>query len=139
MPARASLRDHVLFTAAFALGLALSWPGVEAHADGGLAPSSRSLTGLAAAPAPAAPPTVAAKGDSCAASDPALVGREYDAQRERMQRLAQAMEAQGDGGFVALDGRGYGYFPERNPAIELARLQREAQLQARAQGQGQPQ
>jgi hypothetical protein len=46
--------------------------------------------------------------------------------------MAQAMEATtGEGGAIALDGRGYGYFPERNPAVELARLQREAQLQAR--------
>jgi hypothetical protein len=132
MQARATLRDHALFTAALALAIALSWPGIEARAEGDLAPSSRELTGLGAAAAPAAQPP-SAQGSSCAASDPTLVGQEYDAQRDALQRLAQAMQADGDGEFVALDGRGYGYFPERNPAIELARLQREAQAQARAQ------
>jgi hypothetical protein len=128
MQARATLRDHVLFAAASALALALAWPGVEARADSDLAPSSRELTSLGAASAPA--PLPGAQGDSCAASDPALVGQAYDAERAAMQRLAQAMQAEGEGDFVALDGRGYGYFPERNPALELARLQREAQEQA---------
>jgi len=135
MQARATLRDHAFVTAAFAIAVALSWPGVEARADSDLAPSSRELTGLGAAPAPAAP-IPSAQGESCAASDPALVAQEYDAQRGAMQRLAQAMQAEGDGEFVALDGRGYGYFPERNPALELARLQREEQDQARGQDAG---
>jgi hypothetical protein len=139
MPARATLRDSLTFSAAFALGLALAWPGVEARADSDLAPSSRSLTRLGAGPTPAALPLPAAQGESCAASDPARVDQAYDVQRQRMQQLAQAMNPSGDGGFVALDGRGYGYFPERNPAVELARLQREAQLQARAQAEAQPQ
>jgi hypothetical protein len=132
MYARATLLDRFLFSTAFAIALALSWPGIEVHAESDLAPSSRELTSLGAAPAPAARPP-AAGSDSCAASDPALVAKEYDAQRAMMQRLAQAMQAEGDGEFQALDGRGYGYFGERNPALELARLQREAQLQARAQ------
>jgi hypothetical protein len=129
MQARATLRDHVLFAAATALALALAWPGIEARADSDLAPSSRELTSLGAASAPA-PENPAAQGDSCAAADPALVGEAYDAQRAEMQRLAQAMQADGTGEFVALDGRGYGYMPERNSALELARLQREAQEQA---------
>ncbi len=132
MQAHATLLDRVLFSAAFALALALSWPGIEARAESDLAPSSRELTRLGAAPAPAAPLPSAA-GDSCAASDPALVGQEYDAQRAMMQRVAQAMQADGEGEFQALDGRGYGYFADRNPALELARLQREAQIQAREQ------
>jgi hypothetical protein len=126
MQARATLRDHLLFAAALALLLALSWPGVAAHAEDGIAPSSRELTGLGAAPAPIA----AAPGDSCAAADPNLVAKQYDAQREAMQRLAQAMQAEGDGDVRVLDGRGYGYFADRNPGIDLARLQREAQLEA---------
>ena len=131
MQPRALLRDHLLLMAAFALALALAWPGVEARAGSDLAPSSRELTSLGTPPSrldggPTAP------SDSCAASDPNLVGKEYQARREMMQRLAQAMQAEGDGEFQVLDGRGYGYFPERNPALELARLQREAQLQARA-------
>jgi hypothetical protein len=132
MQAHATLRDRVLFIAAFALALALSWPGIEARAESDLAPSSRELTSLGAAPAPSAR-AQAPSSDSCAAADPALVARDYDAQRAMMQRLAQAMQAEDAGGFQALDGRGYGYFADRNPAIELARLQREAQLQARAQ------
>ena len=135
MQARATLRDHALVTAAFSLALALSWPGVQARADSDLAPSSRELTSLGAAPAPTAQ-IPSEQGESCAASDPALVAQEYDAQRDAMQRLAQAMQAEGDGEFVALDGRGYGYFPERNPALELARLQREEQDQARGQDAG---
>jgi hypothetical protein len=135
MQARATLRDHLLFSAALVLGVALAWPGIEARAESDLAPPARALTGLGTSPAPLAAPVPAAQGDRCAASDPALVAKQYDAQRDRMQRLARAMDAEGDGGFVALDGRGYGYFPERNPAIELARLQREAQLQAQAQAE----
>lgn len=134
MQARATLLDHLLFGAAFALALALAWPGVEVNAESGIAPSSRELTRLDAAPAAAAPP---ATGESCAASDPALVAKEYDAQRAMMQRLAQAVREQEGGDAIALDGRGYGYFPERNPAIELARLQREAQLQQRAAAEAQ--
>jgi hypothetical protein len=61
------------------------------------------------------------------------VAQAYDAQRQRMQQLAQAMAAEGDGEIRVLDGRGYGYFPERSMAVELARLQREAQLQAAGQ------
>jgi len=129
--ARATLWDRLLFAAAFALLLALSWPGVEARADSDLAPSSRELTSLGAAPAPQA----ASAGASCAAADPRLVADEYDKQRALMQKLAQAMAAEGDGEFRALDGRGYGYFPDRNPALELARLQREAQLEQRARAE----
>ena len=125
MHARATLRDHILFASALALLLALSRPGIQAHAEGGIAPSSRELTGLGAAPAPAA------SGDSCAAADPNLVAKQYDSQREAMQRLAQAMQAEGEGEVRVLDGRGYGYFADRNPGIDLARLQREAQLEAR--------
>jgi hypothetical protein len=123
MQARGIL-DHLAVGTAFAVALALTWPGLVAHADSDLAPPSHALTGLAE-PAAQKP-----GGDSCAASDPALVAKAYDAQRERMQRLAQAMQAEGDGEFRALDGRGYGYFPERNSALELARLQREAALEA---------
>ncbi len=128
MQAPATVLDRVLFSAAFALALALSWPGIAAHAESDLAPSSRELTGLGAAPAPAAqlPQQPSA---SCAASDPALVAKEYVAQRENMQRLAQAMQNDGGGEYQPLDGRGYGYFADRNPAIELARLQREAQIE----------
>jgi hypothetical protein len=116
---------------AFGLGLALAWPGVEVRAEGDLAPSSRALTRLDAAPAP--PPAPAAGGDSCAASDPTRVAQEYEAQRASLEALAAAMRAQEEAGdFVVLDGRGNGYFAERNPALEIARLQREAQLQARA-------
>jgi hypothetical protein len=134
MQARATLWDSILFSAAFALALALAWPGIEARAESDLAPSSRALTRLDAAPAPSAP-LPSASGESCAASDPGLVAQEWDAQRAMMQRLAQAMQAEGDGEFKALDGRGYGYFGERNPALELARLQREAQLQAQARAE----
>jgi hypothetical protein len=118
------------FALAFGLGLALAWPGVEVRAEGDLAPSSRALTRLDAAPAPT--PAPAAGGDSCAASDPTRVAQEYGAQRASLEALAAAMRAQEPGDFVVLDGRGNGYFAERNPALELARLQREAQLQARA-------
>jgi hypothetical protein len=131
--ARATLWDRLLFAAAFALLLALSWPGVEARAEADLAPSSRELTSLGSAPAPVLPNAEAAA--SCAASDPALVADEYAKQRAMMQKLAQAMAAEGDGEFRVLDGRGYGYFPDRNPALELARLQREAQLEQRARAE----
>jgi len=132
--APATLVDRLLFAAAFALLVALSWPGVEARADSGLAPSSRDLTRLDAQPsAPTQAPAPA--GASCAAGDPQLVADEYSRQREMMRKLAEAIAEEGDGEFVALDGRGYGYFPERNPALELARLQREAQLEARAKAQ----
>jgi hypothetical protein len=132
--ASSTLTDRVLFGLAFALLLALSLPGVEAHADNeGAAPSARELLSLDPKPV-AAPPGLSAQGDSCAASDPALVAKEYGGQREAMQRLAQAMLAGDEGGeFKVLDGRGYGYFPERNAAIDLARLQREAAEQARSQ------
>ena len=124
--------DRTVLGLGFALVLALSWPGIEVHAESGIAPSARELTGLNAAPPTLAPP-VAQQGASCAASDPELVAGEMNHQREALQRMAQAMEATtGEGEAIALDGRGYGYFPERNPAVELARLQREAQLQARA-------
>jgi predicted outer membrane lipoprotein len=134
MQAAPSLLDRLLLAAAFALLLALSWPGVEAQAESDLAPSSRELTRLDA-PGPVPAPPAAQGGASCAASDPRLVGDEYARQREMMQKLAQAMAAEGDGEFRALDGRGYGYFPERNPALELARLQREALLEQRAKAE----
>jgi len=129
--ARATLWDRLLFAAAFALLLALSWPGVEARAESDLAPSSRELTSLDAQPAAPAPQA----GASCAASDPQLVADEYARQRAMMQKVAQAMAAEDDGEVRVLDGRGYGYFPERNPALELARLQREAELEQRAKAQ----
>lgn len=131
----AALRDHLLFAAAFALLLALSLSGVEARAEGDLAPRARDLTALGDAPPLIAPPG-GTTGDSCAAADPDLVGREYEARRAMLQRLAQATAAEGEGEIRVLDGRGYGYFPERNGAVDLARLQREAQLQARAQAPG---
>ena len=123
-------RSSLSLALALGLGLALAWPGVEVRAEGDLAPPSRALTRLDAAPAPAAAP--APNGDSCAASDPARVAQAYDAQRASLEALAAAMQAHDGGEFVVLDGRGNGYFAERNPALELARLQREAQLQARA-------
>ena len=130
-----TLLDRVLFSLAFALLLALSWPGIEVRADSGIAPSSRELLSLGSKPSPA-PAAPLAQGDSCAASDPALVTKQYADQREAMQRLAQAMMADDDGGeFKVLDGRGYGYFPEQSPGVELARLQREAQEQAGAQAE----
>ena len=130
-----TLLDRVLFSLAFALLLALSWPGIEVRADSGLAPSSRELLSLDSKPAPA-PAAPLAQGDSCAAADPELVAKQYADQREAMQQLAQAMMAGDEGGeFKVLDGRGYGYFPERSPGIELARLQREAQEQANAQAE----
>ena len=127
-------RDRAMFGLGLALLLALSWPGVEASAESDLAPSSRALTSLAGAPEPTAPLPVA--GESCAASDPALVAKAYDARRAQMEAIAAAMQGQEDGDFVALDGRGYGYFPERNTALELARIQREAAEQARAAALG---
>jgi hypothetical protein len=130
MSALSALDPRSSFVAlVFGLGLALAWPGVEVRAQGDLAPPSRELTRLGAAPAPA---PSAAGGESCAASDPTRVADEYAAQRAAMEALAAAMQAQEAGDFVVLDGRGNGYFAERNPALELARLQREAQLQARA-------
>lgn len=132
MQARIASHRQSSLTAILALGLgvALAWPGVEVRAEGDLAPSSRALTRLEGTPAPA--PAPAGNGDSCAASDPTRMAQEYDAQRASMQALAAAMQAHEDGEFVVLDGRGYGYFSERNPALELARLQRDAQAQARA-------
>ena len=122
-----TLMDRVFFGLAFALLLALSLPGIEVRAESDLAPSSRELLSLEAKQVPA--PMV--QGDSCAGSDPALVAKQYADQRDAMQRLAQAMMAADEGDqFLVLDGRGYGYFPERNPAIDLARLQREAAEQA---------
>ena len=124
--------DRLLFASAFALLHAHSGPGVEARADSDLAPSSRELTSLESQPAP---PNPLAADASCAASDPQLVADEYSKQRVLMQKIAQAMADEGDGEVRVLDGRGYGYFPERNPALELMRLQREAQLEARARAQ----
>jgi hypothetical protein len=90
------------------------------------------LLSLEATPA-LAPKT---EGNSCAGSDPGLVAERYADQRDAMQRLAQAMMAAEEGGeFKVLDGRGYGYFPERNPAVDLARLQREAAEQAAARAE----
>ena len=130
----ATLSDRFAFAAAVALLLALSWPGVEARADNDIAPSSRELTRLGAEPGPARIAAPAADA-SCAGADPQQMADEYAKQRELMQKLAQAMADEGDGEFRVLDGRGYGYFPERNPALELMRLQREAQLEARAKAQ----
>ena len=127
-----TLIDRVLFGLAFALLFALSLPGIEARAESDLAPSSRELLSLDAQPSRVAPlPT--GSGSSCAAADPALQAKQYDTQREAMQRLAQAVMADDEAGeFKVLDGRGYGYQPQRDPAVELMRLQREAQAQARA-------
>ena len=114
--------DRALFGLGFALLLALSWPGVEARADDGIAPSERDLTALS--PTPSAQPLPA--GVSCNANAPIVDPQRAAEQRAAMQRLAEAMKAEG---FEPMGNRGYAYKSEGDPAAELERVQLEANAQ----------
>ena len=121
-----TLSDRVLFGLAFALLLALSLPGVEVRAeDGGAAPPARELLGLDAKSVNA----LTQAGASCAAQDPSALIAQYARQQDVMRRVAQAA---GPGELKAMNGRGYGYVREGDPALELLRLQMEARVEARA-------
>ena len=100
---------------------ALSLPGVHAaRAEADLVPPVKRLFAFDAS-APARAPAQASCG-----SDP---GRALQAAQARRQaalaRIAEHM-AGGSGGAVALNGRGYGYPVQRDPSLELARIQEEA-------------
>jgi hypothetical protein len=119
--ARSRWLDRTLFGLGFALLHALSWPGVEARADQGMAPSARDLTALN--PRAAAVPMPASAGASCNANAPLVDPQRAADQRAAMQRLAQAVH--GDGA-VVMNGRGYAYETETDPTLELMRIQLEA-------------
>jgi len=121
--AKPCLLHRALACAGFALVLGLSWPGVEARAEGDIAPSARDLTALnpRVAPVPATP------GAACRANTPIVDPQRAAAQRETMQRLAQAMKSEG---LVVMNNRGSSYEAERDPTLELMRIQ----LEARAAG-----
>ena len=126
--ASSTLSDRVLFGLAFALLLALSLPGIEVRAEGdGAAPPARELLGLDAKSVNA--PTQA--GASCAAQDPSALMAQYARQQEVMRQLALA---DGPGELKPMNGRGYGYVRQGDPALELLRLQAEARAEARASG-----
>jgi hypothetical protein len=111
--------DRALFGLAFALLLALSWPGVEARAEGDLAPSARDLTSLN----PRAAAVLAPAGATCNASPPLVDPQRAADQRAAMARLAHALH--GDG-VVVMNGRGHAYPKESDPTLELMRIQLEA-------------
>jgi hypothetical protein len=123
MPAvRTIWLDHTLFALALVALLALSWPGVEARAEGDIAPSARALTSLSSG-AIELPSTPARSGATCQASAPVVDPQRAGAQRAAMQRLAQAMQAEG---FVVMNGRGHAYPTENDPTAELMKIQAEA-------------
>jgi hypothetical protein len=113
--------DRALAGSALALGLALSVPGVRAHAETDLAPSARDLTSLSSPSAAARP--VRTAGATCKAEaamvDPQLAAR----QRAAMQQLAKAGKADG---VVRMNNRGSSYATDSDPMLELMRIQLEA-------------
>jgi hypothetical protein len=106
---------------------ALTLPGVRAaRAEADLVPPAKQLFAFDARPPAARPvqPSV-----SCGAVKNQLAtARRAQASREAaMQRIAAVAGAEPGGQAEVLDGRGLGYPVRRDPALELLRVQREAQ------------
>jgi hypothetical protein len=115
---------------------ALSLPGVRAaRAEADLLPPAKQLFAYDAqrpAPRRVQPQPSASCGavtGQVATARRAQVGREA-----AMQRLAAAVSAQPGTPAEVLNGRGFGYPVSRDPALELMRIQREAQRLRAAQG-----
>lgn len=121
---RSSLRlrtwlDRLPAAAALASLLALSLPGVEvARAGEDLAPSADelfSLKGEAAAPA---------RSSACRPMDPAQQRAAAERQAEIAARMAALVNAPSGN---PLSGRARNYATQRNPLIEMAQIQAEAE------------
>lgn len=106
---------------------ALALPGVRAaRAEADLVPPAKQLFAYdARSPAPRR----AQPSESCGAvTNHIATARRAQAGREAaMQRIAAVVAAQAGEKAEALDGRGFGYPVHRDPAVELMRIQREAQ------------
>jgi hypothetical protein len=115
LPLRSALR--VLLLGALA---ALSLPGVHAaRAESDLLPPAKQMFAFdAKQPARAAPSS-----QSCGASPAATLQRADIGHQAAMAQLAKIMGA-GDG--EVLNGRGYNYRVNRDPAVEIMRIQQEA-------------
>jgi hypothetical protein len=107
---------------------ALSLPGVHAaRAEADLVPPAKQLFAFDASASPPRPAATA----SCGAAQ-AELSRSAHARRQAALARIAALVAAGPGGDAqALDGRGYAYPVQRDPSLEILRIQREAQrLQA---------
>jgi hypothetical protein len=121
----------------FAVGAlaALSLPGVRAaRAEADLLPPAKQLFGFdARSPAPRRAQAAVSCGAVAGQLDTA---RRAQAGREAaMQRIAALVAAEPGAPAEVLNGRGFAYPVQRDPALELLRVQREAQrLRAAAGG-----
>jgi hypothetical protein len=110
----------------FAVGAlaALSLPGVRAaRAEADLLPPAKQLFAFdARSPAPRRDASCAAEAAQLAALRRGVAAREA-----AMQRIAALVGAQPGEPVEVLDGRGFGYPVQRDPQLELVRIQREAQ------------
>jgi hypothetical protein len=115
--------DRSLFALWFGVLLALAWPGVEVKAEEArdVAPSARELLGMRARSAAA--PAAANAAPGCEAKDPSRLAAQYEQRQQQMREIAQAM---GGGELKPMNGRGYLYEQQRNPALDLLRIQLEA-------------
>jgi len=113
---------------------ALSLPGVRAaRAEADLLPPAKQLFAYDAQPP--APRRVQPSVSCGAVTSQLATARRAQAGREAaMQRLAAVVAAEPGAPAEALNGRGMGYPVSRDPALELMRIQREAQSQRAARG-----
>ena len=124
---RPSIPGVLRFLAVAALA-ALSLPGVHAaRAEADLVPPARRLFAFDASAPPKAPVQASCGGDRDRALQAVQARR-----RAALARIAEQM-AGGSGGAVAMNGRGYGYPVQRDPSLELARIQEEARRLRSAQ------
>jgi hypothetical protein len=119
------------FPIVFAVGAlaALALPGVRAaRAEVDLLPPARQLFAFdASRPAPRRPEPSASCG--AVAGQVASARRAQAGREAAMQRIAALVADQPGAPAEALNGRGFGYPVHRDPALELMRIQREAERQ----------
>jgi hypothetical protein len=123
LPIRGALR-----VVAVGVLAALSLPGVRAaRAEADLVPPAKQLFSYdARTPAPR-PTAQAAASCGADAAQAASARRAQAARQAAMQRIAALVAAQPGEPAEALNGRGFGYPVQRDPNLELMRVQREAQ------------
>ena len=106
---------------------ALSLPGVHAaRAEADLVPPVAQLFAWNAEPAPAIGPA------SCAANQAAALPLADLRRRAALARIAALVQAEPGAAAEPLNGRGYAYPVQRDPAAELRRVVLEAQRQHQA-------
>lgn len=103
---------------------ALALPGVEAaRAEADLLPPAKRLFAFDAK-APRRQPAAPA---SCGAGEAALARSVHASREKALARITELVAAAPGGQVEVLNGRGYAYPAQRDPGVEILRIQREAQ------------